>query len=109
MPKSDPVLARAEKERATASMETLGENLVHLTKEGELYEKLADGKVRCYACGHRCLILDGHDGICRVRFNRGGTHFFPYHHFRALQCEPILEKTLFRSVPGTVAMRFGAP
>ena len=35
MPKSDPVLAREDQARATVSMETLGENLSRLTKEGD--------------------------------------------------------------------------
>src|SRR3972149_6458244 len=51
----------------------LGEILDRLTVEGELYEKLENNAVRCYACGHRCLIKDGREGICRVRFNQGGT------------------------------------
>ena len=38
-----------------------------------LYEKLADGRVRCNLCAHRCVIDDGKRGICRVRENRGGT------------------------------------
>ncbi|HUI06691.1 MAG TPA: AmmeMemoRadiSam system radical SAM enzyme [Verrucomicrobiae bacterium] len=88
-------------------METLGDALARLTKEGELYEKLPDNKVRCYACGHRCLILDGHDGICRVRFNRGGTLFVPYNYFGALQCDPIEKKPFFHALPGTLAMSFG--
>jgi hypothetical protein len=31
--------------------------------------------VRCFACGHRCKIPDGQPGVCRVRYNRGGTLF----------------------------------
>src|ERR1019366_3900601 len=107
MPKSDPVLARVDKARATASMETLVETLSQLTKEGELCEKLPDGKVRCYACGHRCLILAGHDGICRVRFNRGGTLYVPRNYVGALQCDPIEKKPFFHALPGTLAMSFG--
>ena len=48
------------------------ELLARLTRDGELYEKLPDGRVRCFACGHRCLIPPGRDGVCRVRFNEGG-------------------------------------
>jgi pyruvate formate lyase activating enzyme len=107
MPKSDPVLVRVDKARAVTSMETLGDNLSRLTREGELCEELPDGKVRCYACGHRCLILEGHDGICRVRFNRGGTLFVPWNYFGALQCDPIEKKPFFHALPGTLAMSFG--
>ena len=88
-------------------METLENTLAQLTKEGELYEKLPNQKVRCYACGHRCLILDGHDGICRVRFNRSGTLLVPWNYFGALQCDPIEKKPFFHALPGTLAMSFG--
>ncbi len=106
MPKSDPLLTDS-KRRGKAQMQTLGDALAHLTKPGELYEQLPDGKVRCYACGHRCLILDGHDGVCKVRFNRGGTLFVPWNYFGALQCDPIEKKPFFHALPGTLAMSFG--
>jgi pyruvate formate lyase activating enzyme len=107
MPKSDPVLAREGGAGAAGATDTLGEALARLTREGELYEKLPDQKVRCYACGHRCLILEGHDGICRVRFNRGGTLLVPWNYFGALQCDPIEKKPFFHALPGTLAMSFG--
>ena len=40
-------------------MSTLAETLARGTREGELYESLPDGRLRCVACGHRCPILDG--------------------------------------------------
>ncbi len=86
---------------------TLGETLARMTREGELYERLPDNRVRCVACGHRCLILDGHDGICRVRFNRGGKLFVPWNYFAAVQCDPIEKKPFFHALPGTLAMSFG--
>ena len=51
---------------------SIGELLDTLTVRGELYEKLADDAVRCFACGHRCVIREGKRGICQVRFNEGG-------------------------------------
>jgi hypothetical protein len=33
--------------------------LARRTREGELYEKLPEGRVRCFACGHRCLVPPG--------------------------------------------------
>jgi len=39
--------------------ETLERLLDSLTIEGELYERLPDQAVRCYACRHRCLIREG--------------------------------------------------
>ncbi len=106
MPKSDPVLMRADQVHTIASMETLEENLARLTKEGDLYEKLPDGRVRCYACGHCCLILEGHDGVCRVRFNRGGKLFVPWNYFGALQCDPIEKKPFFHALPGDAGDEF---
>lgn len=83
------------------------DSLARLTRPGDLYERLPDNKVRCVACGHRCLILDGHDGVCRVRFNRGGTLLVPHNYFGALQCDPIEKKPFFHAVPATLAMSFG--
>ena len=56
---------------------TLKELLSEQTREGELYTKMPDQWVRCYACGHRCKIPPGKDGICRVRFNRDGILYVP--------------------------------
>ena len=42
---------------------TLKEVLETYTREGELYERLENGRLRCFACGHRCVIFDGLDGI----------------------------------------------
>ena len=88
-------------------MSTLAQQLGRLTQPGTLYEKLPENRVRCYACGHRCLILDGHDGICRVRFNRGGTLWVPHGYFAGVQCDPIEKKPFFHAVPDTLAMSFG--
>ncbi|HVM62111.1 MAG TPA: AmmeMemoRadiSam system radical SAM enzyme [Verrucomicrobiae bacterium] len=107
MAKSDPSLRESRGSSGTRAAGTLGETLARLTREGELYEKLPEGKVRCYACGHRCLILDGQDGICRVRFNQGGKLSVPWNYFAAVQCDPIEKKPFFHALPGTLAMSFG--
>ncbi len=59
---------------------TLKRTLTARTQEGFLYEKLSDKAdwVHCYACGHNCNIPPGRDGICRVRFNEGGTLYVPW-------------------------------
>jgi len=86
---------------------TLKNVLETLTEEGELYEKLENGKLRCLACGHRCLIADGLDGICRVRFNRGGKLLVPHGYVGALQLDPVEKKPFFHALPGSLAMSFG--
>ena len=86
---------------------TLKNVLETLTKEGELYEKLDNGKLRCFACGHRCVIFDKLDGICRVRFNRGGKLLVPHGYVGALQLDPVEKKPFFHALPGALAMSFG--
>ena len=86
---------------------TLQQVLETYTTEGELYEKLENGRVRCYACGHRCVIFDGLDGICRVRSNRGGKLLVPHGYVGALQLDPVEKKPFFHALPGSLAMSFG--
>ncbi len=81
--------------------------LQRLTREGELYEKLPNQRVRCYACGHRCLIPPGRDGICRVRFNDQGTLRVPWGYIGALQLDPVEKKPFFHALPGSKALSFG--
>ena len=50
---------------------TLAEMLGRETREGELYNVLPDGRLRCYACGHCCPLPDGAVVVCKVRFNKG--------------------------------------
>ncbi|HEY4691270.1 MAG TPA: radical SAM protein [Anaerolineae bacterium] len=85
----------------------LAEILDSLTVEGELYEKLDNDAVRCYACGHRCLIREGREGICHVRFNRGGTLYVPHGYVGALQVDPTEKKPFFHVLPGSETLTFG--
>ena len=85
----------------------LAELLARHTREGELYERLENGRVRCVACGHRCLIPPGRDGICRVRFNDGGTLRVPFGYVAALQLDPVEKKPFFHAYPGAKALSFG--
>ena len=88
-------------------MATLAERLDRMTVEGELAESLPDGAVRCYACGHRCLIRPGKRGICRVRFNDGGKLRVPWGYVAALQCDPTEKKPFFHLLPGSDTLTFG--
>ncbi len=85
----------------------LVEVLAQLTRPGELYEKLPGDKVRCFACGHRCLIPEGLPGICKVRFNRAGTLLVPGGYVGALQIDPVEKKPFFHALPGSLALSFG--
>ena len=88
-------------------METLSEYLDAMTVPGEFSESLPQGAVRCYACGHRCLIRPGRRGICKVRFNQDGELRVPYGYVGALQCDPIEKKPFFHLLPGSDALSFG--
>lgn len=85
----------------------LSEVLAEKTGAGELLEKLPDGVLRCLACGHRCPIPEGHAGVCRVRFNRGGELRVPFGYVAGLQDDPIEKKPFFHVFPGSRALSFG--
>src|SRR5512140_1214065 len=89
--------------------ETLQELLAAHTKVGAeaLSEKMPDGWVQCYACGHRCKIPPGKDGICKVRFNKNGVLFVPGGYVGSLQLDPIEKKPFFHAYPGARALSFG--
>ena len=72
-----------------------------------LWEKLDRNRVRCYACGHCCPIPDGQPGVCKVRFNRGGTLYVPWGYVAGVQCDPIEKKPFFHAHPGALAYSFG--
>ncbi len=86
---------------------TLQEALDASTVEGQLYEKLENNKLRCFACGHRCLILPGQRGICRVRYNQGGELRVPYGYAAGVQSDPVEKKPYFHAMPGSNALTFG--
>jgi len=75
-------------------MSTLRAIIHENVREGELYEKLDRNWVRCFACGHCCKIPDGQPGVCKVRYNRGGTLFVPWGYVGGVQCDPVEKKTL---------------
>src|SRR3954454_19380217 len=72
-----------------------------------LIERKDGGDVQCFACGHRCLIKQGRDGVCRVRFNDNGTLLVPHGYVGALACDPIEKKPFFHVLPGSDALTFG--
>ncbi|MDE3087767.1 MAG: AmmeMemoRadiSam system radical SAM enzyme [Chloroflexota bacterium] len=85
----------------------LAQTLDAMVRAGDLYEKLDNHRVRCYACGHRCVINDGARGICQVRYNRGGTLFVPHGYVAALQSDPTEKKPFFHILPGSDTLTFG--
>jgi len=86
---------------------TLRDLLARYAREGELYEKQERNWVLCYACGHRCKIPPGREGICRVRYNEGGTLFVPHGYVAGVAIDPIEKKPFFHAFPGSSALSFG--
>jgi pyruvate formate lyase activating enzyme len=86
---------------------TIGDLLDTLTVTGDLYKKLDDNTIECFACGHRCKIREGKRGICQVRFNEGGELRVPWGYVAALQSDPIEKKPFFHVMPGVNALTFG--
>jgi len=66
-----------------------------------------EGGIRCLACGHRCLVKPGREGICRVRFNRDGELRVPAGYVAGVQIDPIEKKPFFHAFPGRDALSFG--
>ncbi len=89
------------------NMSSVGSVIDKLTVKGEIYEPLPDSSVRCYACGHRCLIHPGKRGICQVRFNENGELRVPWGYVAALQSDPIEKKPFYHVFPGSNALTFG--
>ncbi len=87
--------------------ESLKELLWRQAREGALGTPLGRGWVRCVACGHRCRIAPGKDGVCRVRFNRDGSLFVPFGYVSGLQVDPIEKKPFYHAFPGAEALSFG--
>jgi pyruvate formate lyase activating enzyme len=93
----------------SATATSLAEVLDEMTAEGAvaLTEHLPDNSLRCFACGHRCLIKEGKRGICKVRFNEGGHLRVPVNYVAALQCDPTEKKPFFHALPGSDTLTFG--
>lgn len=71
-------------------------------KEAMFYEKIGEGKVRCFLCAQHCTILPGKRGICAVRENIDGTLYsLVYGKVIARHIDPIEKKPLFHFYPAS--------
>lgn len=82
------------------------ERLAALTAKGSLVRE-EKGRLRCLACGHRCLLGEGKEGVCRVRFVRDGELRVPWGYVASLAVDPIEKKPFFHVLPGATALSFG--
>jgi len=108
-PSYNPCMTRLdvlqEKERMQSVKQTLHRYTVPAAEA--LIQHEPNGDVRCFACGHRCLVKPGRDGVCRVRFNDNGVLRVPHGYVGALACDPIEKKPFFHVLPGSDALTFG--
>ena len=93
----------------TATTAPLAQVLDAMTAEAaeELTEHLENNALKCYACGHRCMINVGKRGICKVRFNEAGHLRVPVNYVAALACDPTEKKPFFHVLPGSDTLTFG--
>ncbi|MDH4121035.1 MAG: AmmeMemoRadiSam system radical SAM enzyme [Deltaproteobacteria bacterium] len=93
---------------AHPSLDSAQARLEHLTRPMALMGREGgEGKVRCVACAHRCLIPPGHQGVCKVRFNRDGVGYGPWGYVSGLNNDPVEKKPFYHVFPGTSIFSFG--
>ena len=73
-----------------------------MIKEAMLYEKLADSRVQCSVCAHRCKINPGRRGLCGVRENKNGVLYtMVFGTLIAENVDPIEKKPFFHVYPSS--------
>ncbi|MFQ5483082.1 MAG: AmmeMemoRadiSam system radical SAM enzyme [Nitrospinaceae bacterium] len=77
------------------------------TRPGDLFQDLGSKVLVCTACGHRCKLKPGQRGICKVRYNAGGTLYVPARYAAGVHNDPIEKKPFFHALPGSLALSFG--
>ncbi len=79
-------------------------------KSAIFYDSLADNKVQCGLCPHRCVIADGGFGVCGVRKNESGVlrHLY-YGEVCAVNLDPIEKKPLYHFYPGAKTYSIALP
>lgn len=85
----------------------LKERLERKSRIGILFEKLKSNKVRCLACGHKCVISEDASGVCKVRYNKNGDLYVPHDCVAGFGIDPIEKKPFFHILPGSETLSFG--
>lgn len=102
-----PTLHDILDDRVIEGDRALWETINPTTSAGTKSDERKRGRIRCFACGHRCPIHESQRGVCKVRFNRGGKLYVPYGYVAGVQCDPIEKKPFFHAHPGALAYSFG--
>ncbi len=73
--------------------------------DATLWHPAGEERVICDLCAHRCTVLPGRAGICKVRINEGGVlKTRVYNRLIALHPDPIEKKPLFHFQPGSTSL-----
>lgn len=76
--------------------------------EAQYYEKLDQEHVKCILCPQNCHIRPDKEGLCRVRFNDGGTLYTRnYAEVASLALDPVEKKPLYHFYPGRQILSVG--
>jgi pyruvate formate lyase activating enzyme len=103
-PIEPPPIASAAK--PVVANEALALALDRQTVVGSLWRAEGD-RIRCVACGHRCLLAEGRRGICKVRYRQNGQLRVPFGYVAGVQCDPVEKKPFHHVYPGSDALTFG--
>lgn len=77
-------------------------------KEALYWKSLDESHVVCALCPHRCKILEGAVGICRVRRNVGGKLYsVNYAQVSSISMDPIKKKPLYNFYPENKILSVG--
>jgi pyruvate formate lyase activating enzyme len=101
-----PVLApRAP--RDAADPRPLLARLADFARPATLFEPTEHGAVRCTACAHGCVLTEGREGACGVRFLRDGTLMAPHGYVARRYVRSVESNTLYHFHPGARAFILG--
>lgn len=79
-----------------------------MDKEALWYEKLEGNIVHCLLCPHSCKILEGKNGICKVRHNLKGVLYAKnYGKASSIAMDPVEKKPLYHFHKGKYLLSIG--
>ncbi|MBL8684188.1 MAG: radical SAM protein [Myxococcales bacterium] len=100
-----PVVDRAVRDKSDAR--PLIERLAARAKPAALFEPTEHGHVRCLACAHGCVIQEGREGACAVRFVREGKLYAPHGYVARRLARNVETNTLYHFRAGERSMIMG--
>ncbi len=78
--------------------------------QAKIYKSIGNKSVKCYLCGHNCVIPLGEYGLCNLRQNIDGQlHTHAYAEVIAANADPIEKKPLYHFLPGSMAFSIATP